>query len=94
MMPTQLQNYTGVLFLDNNENRAYLGQRNSAGEPIRSLMMIDTPPTGSFDPNGVLAAWRFFSNKPGVGNGSVITVCGFWGYPPSSDVPVLHVVRA
>ena len=94
MIPTQLHPYIGILRLDDSQSRAFLVQRNSAGEPVTTLMTIDNPPSGEFDQNGIPAAWRFFRSKPGVADGSTITVYGFWGYPPNGDIPLLHIVRA
>ena len=93
MTPTQLHPYTGILILDNNKNRSYLRQRDALGNTIDCVMMLDTPPSGEFDEQRILDAWRFFSTLTGIGNGSTITIYGFWAYPPNSIVPVLHVVR-
>ena len=91
--PIQFNNYTGILVLDNTERQALLGQRDSDGTAIQTLMMLDTSPVGDFNPARVTAAWEYFSNKPGVNPGDTITVYGFCNYPPNSNSPVLHVVR-
>jgi len=92
--PVEFKAYTGTLVLDNVNQQALLGQRNSDGTSVQTLMMLDTSPVGDFDPAEVTAAWQYFSTKPGVNPGDTITVYGFWNYPPSSDRPVLHVARA
>jgi hypothetical protein len=92
--PVRLDAYTGTLVLDNSSQQALLQQRSSDGSTIQTLMMLDTSPTGGFDPSEVTAAWQYFSTKPGVQAGDTIVVYGFWNYPPNSNRPVLHVVRA
>jgi hypothetical protein len=92
--PVQFNVYTGTLVLDNATQQALLAQRNPDGSSVQTLMMLDTSPVGDFDPAEVTAAWQYFSNKPGVSPGDMITIYGFWNYPPSSNRPVLHVVRA
>ena len=95
-MPTHLalNVYTGVLVLDNSAQESRLAQRDSTGKLTETLMMLDPSPSGEFDPVEVTAAWQYFSNKPGIHDGSTITVYGFWGYPPNGDRPAIHVVRA
>ena len=93
MLSTQLRPYMGTLILDTQARRAFLGQRKLDGTNVRTLLMLDTGPVGGFDSNQVLAAYRYFSTKDGITDGSPITVTGFWSYPTDSDVPVLHVIR-
>jgi hypothetical protein len=92
--PFQLNTYTGILVLNNPSQQAFLEQRAADGSIVQTLMMLDSSPVGNFDPTEVTAAWQYFSTKPGVNPGSAITIYGFWNYPPGSNQPVLHVVRA
>jgi hypothetical protein len=93
-MPVQFNTFTGTLVLDNTLQQALLQQGSADGSLVQTLMMLDTSPVGGFDPTEVTAAWQYFSNKTGVNPGDTITVYGFWSYPPNSNRPVLHVVRA
>ena len=92
--PFQLNSYTGTLVLNNASQQALLQQSAIDGSVIQTLMMLDSSPVGNFDPTEVTAAWQYFSSKPGVSAGSTITIYGFWNYPPGSNQPILHVVRA
>lgn len=56
--------------LDLNGTNSYLVLANGAWY----LMMLDIPPTGVFNRNGVLAASRHFAGLP---NGTVIKMMGF-----------------
>jgi len=93
-MSFQLNTYTGTLVLNNSSQQALLQQRAADGSVIQTLMMLDSSPVGNFNPTEVTGAWQYFSNKPGVNAGDTITIYGFWDYPPGSNQPVLHVVRA
>ncbi len=92
--PFQVYTYTGILVLDNVNQQALLGQRGSDGTFSQTLMMLDNPPLGDFNPAEVTAAYQYFSTKRGVNPGDTITVVGFWNYHPDGNRPVLHVVRA
>lgn len=93
LMPLQLNAYWGTLILDDNALEAFLGQHDSNGNPIRSLMMIDTSPSGGYDRAHVTAAYNLFSKYPNAQNGPNITVYGFYAYAPGTTVPLLHIVR-
>ncbi len=92
--PFGANTYVGTLRLDDPNEEAWLGYTGGAGEPEAILMMLDPSPSGAYDPTEVVAAWRYFSNKPGVGNGSTIHVVGFIATPPGGTEELLHVVRA
>ncbi len=92
-MKLRLEMYQGTLILDNNLQQAFLQQRAADNSVIQTLMMLDSPPLGDYDPAEITAAWQYFSKKPGVRPGDTIIVYGFWNYPQDSTRPVLHVVR-
>jgi hypothetical protein len=92
--PLQLNPYVGILLLDSGAFEAFLGQHDSSGNPIQSLMMIDTAPSGGFDPVKVRAAYELFSGYPNAGNRPTITIVGFYSYVPGTTQPLLHVVRS
>ncbi len=92
--PFQLHPYVGTLILDDNALEAFLGQQDSNGNPIQTLMMIDTSPSGGYDRAHVTAAYQFFSANPNAHGRPNITVIGFYAYAPGTTVPLLHVVRA
>jgi hypothetical protein len=93
-IPLQLNAYWGTLILDNGALEAFLGQHDSVGNPIQTLMMFDTSPSGGYDRAHVTAAYQFFSSKPNAQNRPNITVHGFYAYAPGTNVALLHVVRA
>jgi len=93
-IPLQLNAYSGTLILNNGASEAYLGHFDSIGNPIQTLMMIDTSPSGGYDPQQVTAAYQFFSAYPNAQNRPNILVYGFYAYAPGTTVPLLHVVRA
>jgi hypothetical protein len=94
LTPLNLNPYVGILILSNSAPQAFLGQHDSTGNPIQTLMMIDTSPSGGYDPAQVAAAYRFFAAKYAGQNNPMITVYGFYAYYPGTTVPLLHVVRA
>jgi hypothetical protein len=92
-MPLQLNTYWGTLILNNSALEAFLGHFDSTGNPIQTLMMVDTAPSGGYDRAHVTAAYNLFSGFPNAQNGPNITVYGFYAYAPGTTVPLLHVVR-
>jgi hypothetical protein len=91
--PLQLAAYWGTLILDDNALESFLGHYDSSGNPIQTLMMIDTAPSGGYDRAHVTAAYNLFSRYPNAQNRPNITVYGFYAYAPGTTVPLLHVVR-
>jgi hypothetical protein len=91
--PLQMNAYWGTLILNDNQGEAYLGHFDSNGDPIQTLMMIDTAPSGGYDPRQVTAAYQLFSRYPNAQNRPNIMVYGFYAYAPGTTVPLLHVVR-
>lgn len=87
-------NYTGILILNNDANRAYLQQQTASGQVFQTLMMEDLEASGFFNWTQVTAAWQHFAADPNLESGvSTVRVEAFWAYPQNSTVPVLHVVK-
>jgi hypothetical protein len=90
--PLQYPPHMGILILDNSALEAFLGQRDSTGTPMQTLMMLDPTASGGYNRAQVTAAYQRFSAYPNAQNRPPITVYGFYAYAPGTTVPLLHVV--
>jgi hypothetical protein len=88
----QVDAWTGTLILDDNALEAFLDHDDSNGNPVKSLMMIDTSPSGGYDRQHVTDAYNLFSRYPNAQNQPTITVHGFFANAPGTNVPLLHVI--
>jgi hypothetical protein len=93
-IPLQLTPYVGLLILDTENLLSYLGQTDTSGNFIQTLMMFDTSPSGGYDAQRVTDAYNYFRARQDALNRPTITIYGFWAYPSGTAIPVLHVVRA
>jgi hypothetical protein len=88
-----LNTYTGFLRLDDERQVSRLEWRLANGTMNSIVMMLDPSPSGAYDPVEVIEAWQYFSNKPGVYDGTIITVVGFIAVPPGASEAFLAIVR-
>jgi hypothetical protein len=86
--------YNGILRLIAARQESSLEFTDNTGTLCGVLMMADPSPSGAFSSAEVLAAYSYFSQKPGCFDGATITVVGFIAIPPGGTQPILHVVRA